>query len=118
MNKEQYQEYLKSDKWKLTKEFRKQIDSYKCTKCGEGENLEVHHKTYIRVGNENIHDLITLCRDCHELVHGQEYFDNYCKVLYKSDEYKKHLKLKRNYDIETKGWSIISEDDCKIIEGA
>ncbi len=38
-----------------------------CQKCGSGSGRrEVHHKTYERVGNERLDDLIVLCPECHE----------------------------------------------------
>lgn len=32
--------------------------------------LDVHHLTYERLGAELPDDLLVLCRDCHELIHG------------------------------------------------
>lgn len=32
-------------------------------------NMEVHHITYERRGNELFGDLIVICRGCHELLH-------------------------------------------------
>lgn len=38
--------------------------------CGTKKRLQVHHKTYKRIYNENLErDLITLCRFHHQLVH-------------------------------------------------
>lgn len=44
---------------------------YRCQVCGAGNRvLDVHHKTYERLGFESADDLIVLCRDCHEIEHG------------------------------------------------
>ena len=32
---------------------------------------QLHHRTYSRLGRENLLDLLPLCRDCHELTHRQ-----------------------------------------------
>jgi len=36
------------------------------------DDLQVHHLSYQYVGDERTVDLITICRDCHELIHGIE----------------------------------------------
>ena len=43
-------------------------DNYHCVKCRCKSNLNIHHLTYQNRGNElkHLHDLITLCRKCHE----------------------------------------------------
>jgi len=65
------QEYLESDKWARTRQTRLDIDSNECVKCGEKNKLEIHHITYKRLFNENIYDLVTLCRSCHQEVHDK-----------------------------------------------
>ena len=41
-----------------------------CAACGSTENLHVHHKTYERLGgNELLTDLVGLCASCHGDVH-------------------------------------------------
>lgn len=68
---EPYEYYLKSDQWKEKKRKRIEIDGNKCALCGSGLNLQVHHRSYKNLGYENIcNDLITLCSNCHELVHS------------------------------------------------
>ena len=65
-----YHMYLHSPKWYKTRERRKRIDGYKCAACGSIHNLNVHHLTYKRLGREWIRrDLITLCANCHTLLH-------------------------------------------------
>lgn len=43
-------------------------DNHKCQTCLSVEDLEVHHKTYERLGDELPEDLITLCRECHHAI--------------------------------------------------
>ena len=40
-----------------------------CEACGYSRKLQVHHKTYERLGKERNSDLVLLCRDCHESLH-------------------------------------------------
>ena len=68
--KKNYYEYLKSDEWKKLRKSVLRRDNELCI-CG-AKATEVHHKTYARVGNEPLSDLVSLCRNCHQNVH-----DNY-----------------------------------------
>lgn len=37
--------------------------------CGTSKNLNIHHMTYERLGNEDFNDLVYLCKDCHSNLH-------------------------------------------------
>ena len=54
-------------------------DRNRCVLCNETENLCVHHKDRNRENNKPF-NLITLCRDCHYIVHGKK-----SMVPYKED---------------------------------
>ena len=41
-----------------------------CEVCGCSVNLNVHHESYRNYGNEDLDDLVVLCRKCHEERHG------------------------------------------------
>lgn len=74
-SKIKYRDYLKSDYWKVLRKKRLKLDNYRCTQCGKTSNLEVHHKTYIFRGygvSDEINNLITLCRNCHQEQHDKE----------------------------------------------
>lgn len=64
--------YLRSDEWA---ELRGEVltrDEFQCQVCGNKHNLEVHHVTYIALGNESLEDLVTLCGGiigCHNKLH-------------------------------------------------
>ena len=64
-----YDKYIESDEWKETREERKFLDGYKCRFCGSAMNLVVHHTTYENVPNEDMDDLLTLCKTCHNELH-------------------------------------------------
>lgn len=66
-----YREYLESSHWQ---DLRKRYFASKMLKkcpCGRpGENL--HHKTYKRLGNEWLMDVVLLCRLHHSEVHAYQ----------------------------------------------
>lgn len=64
-----YQEYLNSNYWKETKKrYRRSKLPKKCLGCGN-KRFQLHHRSYVRIGNELPADLIPLCGDCHKKVH-------------------------------------------------
>ena len=67
----EYDRYLKFDEgWKKRRDERKALDGFKCAFCKSDENLDVHHLNYDRKGHEDVlHDLVTLCHDCHMKLH-------------------------------------------------
>ena len=76
MSAEDKQTYLKSRKWQSIKFVILQRDQYKCQVCSSTGNLEVHHITYQGLGgNEELSDLVTLCRFHHQLLHDKLGYD-------------------------------------------
>lgn len=61
--------YYQSSHWKQTANARKQMDGYRCVQCHSTSNLETHHWRY-DLFNEQMEDLCTLCRSCHESIHN------------------------------------------------
>jgi hypothetical protein len=73
-----YDDYLHSEHWQTTV---RRFKGTSCWCCGSGTFLDLHHRTYARLGEEKAGDLVTLCRRCHELVHkevrdGRSYLGN------------------------------------------
>lgn len=65
-----YREYLKSTEWNVRRNFKLKEAGYKCQLCGCGtRTLNVHHRDYKNVGNENPWDLTVLCSVCHNDFH-------------------------------------------------
>ena len=58
-----------SQLWQNTREWALQRAEYKCEKCGVSFPLQVHHKSYSRLGKEHPDDLVVLCQDCHDKEH-------------------------------------------------
>ena len=66
---QQYKQYLKTEAWQLQRYKALERDNYKCVICSTDKRVEVHHITYKRVGQENLSDLVCLCRKHHQLQH-------------------------------------------------
>jgi 5-methylcytosine-specific restriction endonuclease McrA len=60
-----YAEYLKTAHWQRVRTLALEQAGYACDLCGHSEQLEVHHRTYERLGFERQSDLLVLCHDCH-----------------------------------------------------
>lgn len=77
-SKKTYRDYLQSPAWHAR---RTQVifrDEGQCqairggVKCGSRHKTQVHHKTYLRFGQEPLTDLVLLCKKCHEQLHKQQ----------------------------------------------
>jgi len=97
-----YKEYLKTKHWQGVKNrmYNSKI-KYECNCCGKRKGLQLHHKSYNRVGNERLNDLIWLCGDCHEKVHegnpkGAELWSKARKVRKSMNKKTKPTKHKKN----------------------
>lgn len=65
-----YQTYISSPAWRTSAARRAELaaSGHRCRICNAGRGtarLEVHHRTYERLGRERVSDLTTLCSDCH-----------------------------------------------------
>ena len=63
--------YLRSPEYRAKRIIVLKRDNYTCRGCGTTEQLEVHHTTYKRLGNEKLTDLVTVCRNCHQRIHDK-----------------------------------------------
>ena len=66
-----YAEYLKTDHWQNLKKFMLWKYNGCCQLCNSDKELNVHHRTYERRGEETEEDLILLCRGCHAKFHDK-----------------------------------------------
>ncbi len=75
------QAYMRSEQWNIKRKTRLNLDDYTCQSCGiSGVPLDVHHLTYKNIFNEDMSDLISLCRTCHTETHdrtGYSYEDDH-----------------------------------------
>lgn len=68
-----YERYIGSPEWAVKRDeiLARDGNRYQtCWRTSREVELEVHHKTYESLGDENPAHLITLCRECHEAVTG------------------------------------------------
>ena len=67
-----YAAYLRSDAWKAAAAAALDRAGHRCAVCNADRwfsRLDVHHRTYERLGAERPEDLVVLCRHCHSLFH-------------------------------------------------
>lgn len=65
-----YASYITSAAWleSNARQTELRLARWRCRFCGRGRHearIEVHHRTYRRLGRERAEDLCTLCSDCH-----------------------------------------------------
>jgi hypothetical protein len=64
--RERYNDHLASEEWR---ELKREVILERgevCEHCGKtSRKLQLHHKTYVRLGNELLDDLELLCEECH-----------------------------------------------------
>lgn len=66
-----YRDYLKTEHWQEFRRFALKRAGYRCQLCNAKNcRLDVHHRTYERIGDENPNDVFVLCVPCHERFHG------------------------------------------------
>ncbi len=66
-----YKGYLNTDHWKQLSARKKRETDNTCELCLSKEDIDTHHKTYIRIGRELLSDLSTICNPCHYKVHNK-----------------------------------------------
>jgi hypothetical protein len=62
--------YYLTEQWRTIRDFKIAKVENKCEKCGHNSRLQVHHLRYIRLGCENVSDLVVYCRHCHMEAHN------------------------------------------------
>lgn len=67
--KDRYRFYLQSKYWGEKRMKVMERDGGLCRICNENKANDVHHLTYERIFQEAEHDLISVCRSCHEQLH-------------------------------------------------
>jgi 5-methylcytosine-specific restriction endonuclease McrA len=67
-----YDAYIGSDAWAVRREQVISRAGGICEGCREAEAVQAHHLSYRNMGNEFLWELVAICRNCHERVHGIE----------------------------------------------
>jgi hypothetical protein len=65
-----YLDCLASPEWAEKRELVRDRCRGRCERCRVRRMREAHHKTYVRLGDEQLDDLQGLCRPCHRFSHG------------------------------------------------
>ena len=64
-----YGEYLVSNLFYSVKERFRESGYSQCCRVCHAPNVDLHHRSYARLGNEKLDDLVPLCRNCHDELH-------------------------------------------------
>lgn len=64
-----YASYLRTPHWQDLRYRALLAAEHRCQSCNRGSQLDVHHRTYERLGEERLADLTVLCRSCHTIFH-------------------------------------------------
>ncbi len=64
-----YLAYLNSPDWRRVRNRALKLAGWQCSRCPSKRELQVHHKTYERLGKERDEDLDVLCENCHRGEH-------------------------------------------------
>ena len=70
MTPDAYAAYLDTPHWRTLRRLALEAADNRCLLCDASETLEVHHRTYERLGAERLRDLVVLCEACHGRHHG------------------------------------------------
>lgn len=71
-NRARYDAYIVSDAWRARRLRALKRDRRRCQGCGATSGLHVHHRTYERFTKEPQSDLVTVCQDCHQIIHDTQ----------------------------------------------
>lgn len=64
-----YRQYLQTEHWQNVRSSALKRARFRCQVCCSGQRLQVHHRTYVRRGEELPEDLTVLCSKCHGVFH-------------------------------------------------
>jgi len=67
-----YEGYLQTDHWQEVRQAARERAGNRCQLCNDGdEQLDTHHRTYERIGEELPEDVFVICNPCHGDYHGK-----------------------------------------------
>jgi phage terminase large subunit GpA-like protein len=64
-----YRQYMQSEQWARVKAAYYARHRQQCRACGSKQHIDLHHRSYDRMGYETDRDLVPLCESCHAVVH-------------------------------------------------
>jgi hypothetical protein len=81
-----YQARINHTSWETKRAQRIELDHGHCMLCGSTEELHVHHNTYDRLWHEEMDDLITVCKVCHDVFTNHLRNERYKKREYRVEQ--------------------------------
>ncbi len=69
MNLQFYDQHLRSNKWRDLRNRVMGRSGGWCERCAGNPADHIHHRTYERLGNEDLDDLQAVCARCHGILH-------------------------------------------------
>lgn len=88
-----YKKYLQSPAWRRKREKAIKRAGRRCEMCGVSildKPLEVHHKTYERLGRELPNDLKVVCKICHGIEDWSRALRSWAEKVYGADWYEQY----------------------------
>jgi 5-methylcytosine-specific restriction endonuclease McrA len=64
----EHNDYLRSNKWHEKRDAVLKRDNYLCQACLIHRATQVHHLSYEHWRNEPLFELVSICKDCHDLI--------------------------------------------------
>jgi 5-methylcytosine-specific restriction protein A len=64
--------YYLSVTWNRKRIYVLNRDNHLCQMCLTNSANDVHHTSYLHFGNELTSELISVCRDCHNMIHNDK----------------------------------------------
>lgn len=85
-----YLTYICSKEWEDKKVEFRTSGHYRgcCYVCDSKGLLDIHHDTYVNLGNEKLEDLLELCRGCHDILHRRVKHKIYRKITGSAEKMK------------------------------
>jgi 5-methylcytosine-specific restriction endonuclease McrA len=68
-----YSKYINSEAWQKRRSVILNRDNFKCRICQTADATDVHHISYRNLCSESDLELISVCRECHELIHDRSF---------------------------------------------
>lgn len=65
----EYKNYLRGKHWKTFRKRMKREKKYECYICGTKHKLQLHHRSYSKLGEESKNQMLWVCQFHHSLIH-------------------------------------------------
>lgn len=111
MTRDEYEQYRQGSWWRTFSRLTVQSHKY-CAHCGFRHELNVHHRTYERLGREEFSDVIVLCKSCHSREHFLDNLDLMPAFLFNGSRDDTRQRLERQQK-DAKKKNVEREDEVR-----